>query len=317
MVRKASKDIGVDMVRKASKDNSADIVRKASKDYGADMVRKASKDSSADLCDIVYVFEEVQRLGNGDDASLGLVGNISVKELQEIRSLKSPPVVVRRILEVVYLLLQTPSPKPTLPPWPKVQRFLEGQFVERLQKFQIDRLSEAPHLAEFIVSEYFKGTGSGEQLTFRRVKRANKAAAALFRWCAQQLKAVVEELHVEAEAEEEQSEEIAEEIVEEAIVEEVPEEEIVEEAPEEEIVEEVPEEQPSPIVEATPPRATSPSIVEQPKCPRGHLLQLYVEPRPGGGFCDGCWTRQPVETTVMDCRACNYYLCNQCLPIEY
>jgi len=143
------------------------------------------------------VFQEIQLLGNGDVESLcclNLIGNISVKELQEIRTLKSPPKAARQTLEVVWLLLEANKPnswrrgKSTKPPlWPQVQMMLERSFIERLLKFDVAVLVEVPHLSEFIVSQYFK-SNEHKPLTFSRVKRANTCAAALFRWCSQKLK---------------------------------------------------------------------------------------------------------------------------------
>jgi len=66
---------------------------------------------------------------------------------------------------------------------------LQQNFVDRLLKFNGDVLLNAPHLCEFLVSEYFgEGKGRCERLTFGRVRRANAAAAALFRWCNNQLR---------------------------------------------------------------------------------------------------------------------------------
>ena len=44
-------------------------------------------------------------------------------------------------------------------------------------------------------------------------------------------------------------------------------------------------------------------------CRRGHSLKPYKALQ---GSCDGCSTFIASGTRVMDCRACNYYLCSQC-----
>jgi hypothetical protein len=47
-------------------------------------------------------------------------------------------------------------------------------------------------------------------------------------------------------------------------------------------------------------------------CSSGHALTSYLTP---GGVCDGCGASVSPGTQVMDCRACNYYLCSQCTPL--
>ena len=46
-----------------------------------------------------------------------------------------------------------------------------------------------------------------------------------------------------------------------------------------------------------------------PRCPAGHELQLWAA---GVGDCDGCSKRVQTGELVMDCRRCNWYLCNAC-----
>merc|ERR1719469_309595 len=49
------------------------------------------------------------------------------------------------------------------------------------------------------------------------------------------------------------------------------------------------------------------------KCPAGHLLQ----PLKGStGSCDGCKGRVVNGEHVMECRSCNWYLCERCHPQE-
>lgn len=48
-------------------------------------------------------------------------------------------------------------------------------------------------------------------------------------------------------------------------------------------------------------------------CPSGHLLQPWTAKT---GICDGCSMDVHAGDPVMDCRACNFYLCNSCHPQE-
>eukprot|EP00428_Durinskia_dybowskii_P014546 CAMPEP_0170224090 /NCGR_PEP_ID=MMETSP0116_2-20130129/11746_1 /TAXON_ID=400756 /ORGANISM="Durinskia baltica, Strain CSIRO CS-38" /LENGTH=204 /DNA_ID=CAMNT_0010474795 /DNA_START=60 /DNA_END=674 /DNA_ORIENTATION=+ len=47
------------------------------------------------------------------------------------------------------------------------------------------------------------------------------------------------------------------------------------------------------------------------RCPSGHELKLWVA---RAGACDGCRKFVADGEQVMDCRACNWYLCNECRP---
>jgi len=49
-------------------------------------------------------------------------------------------------------------------------------------------------------------------------------------------------------------------------------------------------------------------------CPAGHGLKAWVSNAIGD--CDGCGKEVPVGTEVMDCRRCNWFLCEDCLPSE-
>lgn len=57
-------------------------------------------------------------------------------------------------------------------------------------------------------------------------------------------------------------------------------------------------------------------IRSKPKvCPAGHTLKrLNIGYVPGS--CDGCKVRMKPKAWVMDCRECNYYLCQWCIPLE-
>lgn len=48
-------------------------------------------------------------------------------------------------------------------------------------------------------------------------------------------------------------------------------------------------------------------------CTKGHLLQPWTA-KPG--TCDGCHRKVNRGDKVMDCRQCNYYLCQECHPQE-
>lgn len=49
------------------------------------------------------------------------------------------------------------------------------------------------------------------------------------------------------------------------------------------------------------------------QCPQGHMLQPWSAK---AGACDGCCKTVQKGERVMDCRACNYYLCEACHPQE-
>mmetsp|Transcript_8528 Transcript_8528/g.16122 ORF Transcript_8528/g.16122 Transcript_8528/m.16122 type:complete len:193 (+) Transcript_8528:63-641(+) len=46
-------------------------------------------------------------------------------------------------------------------------------------------------------------------------------------------------------------------------------------------------------------------------CPKGHILRQCNALE---GSCDGCGRYIAAGETVMDCRSCNYYLCDTCHP---
>jgi len=48
------------------------------------------------------------------------------------------------------------------------------------------------------------------------------------------------------------------------------------------------------------------------KCPEGHQLKVWSSNEEGK--CDGCQKHIQKNERVMDCRQCNYYLCEKCLP---
>jgi len=51
------------------------------------------------------------------------------------------------------------------------------------------------------------------------------------------------------------------------------------------------------------------------KCPKDHMLQPWISA--GVGSCDGCHQKVYDGERVMDCRRCNWYLCERCHPQEH
>ena len=47
-------------------------------------------------------------------------------------------------------------------------------------------------------------------------------------------------------------------------------------------------------------------------CPQGHMLTLW---RAGPGQCDQCFRKVQRGEHVMDCRACEFFLCSECRPL--
>lgn len=54
-----------------------------------------------------------------------------------------------------------------------------------------------------------------------------------------------------------------------------------------------------------------PAEEKPPECPQGHELQLWAA---RSGKCDGCNAKVTQGEQVMDCRRCNWYLCDACAP---
>lgn len=173
---------------------------------------------------LVQVFDEVRRLGGVElpleYGAMGCAaGNISAKDLEEVRSLSGqPPPVVQRTLELMWMILNaTRAAKHLEPPdWTSVRRTLsDAEFQSRVLEYDVQQLRAAPELCDYLVHEYFNpndhlhiGPSVGaadrrrrparrhsyplvstnktkEPLTFQRVYRASRAAAALFGWCAE------------------------------------------------------------------------------------------------------------------------------------
>lgn len=71
---------------------------------------------------------------------------------------------------------------------------------------------------------------------------------------------------------------------------------------------------PAPRRSSSHPAVAPPSWLQPPgpqanQCPSRHTLADYVTL---GGCCDGCGVTTPPGTNVMDCRVCNWYLCDKC-----
>lgn len=115
---------------------------------------------------LVSVFAETMRLAGGagaaDSTAVAAVGRLTMADLEEIRTMRNPPAVVRRTLEATFLLLNAGKSGSHSPPsWQRVQRMLaDASFLSRMQEYDADALRAAPELAAFIVREYFGSGGS-------------------------------------------------------------------------------------------------------------------------------------------------------------
>lgn len=171
----------------------------------------------------MLVFAEMQRLATScaEDGEGVSLEELTYKDIEEIRQLKNPPVMVRRTLEVVYLLLNVARTdgRPQPPDWARVQRLLsDTSLTTRMLTFDARLLQENHKLVTYVAAEYFgsaatpltarderrrrtvaalrKGCSTlelarrvsaldtQEPLTYKRVFRASRATAALFRWSA-------------------------------------------------------------------------------------------------------------------------------------
>lgn len=123
----------------------------------------------------------------GGEEGSGAVRNISMDELLEIRSFAEPPAVVKRTLQLTCIILNAASIKrPAELPWAQVKtKMANDSFLDEIKNYDMATLRDSPAVVEFLKSTYF---GENDPLTFSRVERASRAAAALFRWSAKAVK---------------------------------------------------------------------------------------------------------------------------------
>jgi len=136
--------------------------------------------------DFRQVFAEVQRgppssTGEGEALPHPLE-DITDLELEEIRQLKHPPMVVRRVMEIVFLILgESGIPGPSGILWATVVRIVvQTNFLRRVRRYDIEELAAKPEIVNYLCREYF-GPG-GEPLRLPRVRRASSAVVAFFGW---------------------------------------------------------------------------------------------------------------------------------------
>lgn len=114
----------------------------------------------------VPVFEQVAFIANAANQPIGeVVGTVSAKDLEEVRSLVlQPPPVVQRTLEVTYLILHAgrPSCKALCAPdWMQVQRMLSDvDFSAKILEYDVQKLQADRSLCTFIMNEYFRPSSS-------------------------------------------------------------------------------------------------------------------------------------------------------------
>mmetsp|Transcript_139256 Transcript_139256/g.267026 ORF Transcript_139256/g.267026 Transcript_139256/m.267026 type:complete len:419 (-) Transcript_139256:40-1296(-) len=119
---------------------------------------------------------------------------LTAAALDEIRQLKHPPMPVRRVLEVVHLVLHSQRHYRGIPrdgvKWESVLRTLAADdLVQKMETFDIAQLRRSPALARDIHDMYFDPAvgnldGKHEALSPARVRRASATAATLFSWAA-------------------------------------------------------------------------------------------------------------------------------------
>lgn len=131
------------------------------------------------------IFNAVHNRGNGEVTIAPVVNHLTAEDLDEVKQLKHPPEVVRRVLELVYLVLAGKPPVTGGVPWDTVMRTLAApNFRQRLDDFDVENLSRSPEVTKQLCDVYLDGI---EPLTHARVQKASRAAAALFGWSARLL----------------------------------------------------------------------------------------------------------------------------------
>jgi len=145
---------------------SADVVPEHTTELGSDPKYENGPGIPAATADgLVSVFEEVLRLAGKTTDQSGLVSELvqlTSQDLEEVRRLHNPPVVVRRTLEVTFLLLNagTATSARSPPTWYRVQKMLsDAGFLIRMRDYDGRALRSSSALASFVATEYF-GAGS-------------------------------------------------------------------------------------------------------------------------------------------------------------
>lgn len=149
------------------------------------LTRKLAQTQGLSLSARVGIFNTVQNHGNGDITMAPGVNHLTAEDLDEVKQLKHPPEVVRRVLELVYLVLAGKPPVTGGVPWDAVMRTLAApNFRQRLDDFDVENLNRSPEVTKKLCDVYLDGI---EPLTHARVLKASRAAAALFGWSARTL----------------------------------------------------------------------------------------------------------------------------------
>lgn len=129
----------------------------------------------------VSVLEELLKIAGTNEADAGSqvqeaansVGSLTSKDMEEIRTMHSPPPILRRTLEATWLLLNASKnvSSPAPPSWARVQRMLsDAGFLSRMMTFDVEALKNAPELSSFVAAEYF---GAGQKVAVRRLDSKN------------------------------------------------------------------------------------------------------------------------------------------------
>lgn len=160
-----------------------------------------------------------------DESTARGVNSLTSDEIQELQGYEHPPMLVRRTLEAVYLILDAWRHRWPIsaPHWAKVHQMLDKDLSHQLLAYDAETLRAFPKLSRHLAVEYF-GAGSGETaqalneqgpdvLTYRRVARSNEAAAVLLKWCKLQLQRVGALPHEEARLTERKTDAIADDRV--------------------------------------------------------------------------------------------------------
>eukprot|EP00933_Yihiella_yeosuensis_P033651 TRINITY_DN27305_c0_g1_i1.p1 TRINITY_DN27305_c0_g1~~TRINITY_DN27305_c0_g1_i1.p1 ORF type:complete len:913 (-),score=211.69 TRINITY_DN27305_c0_g1_i1:175-2913(-) len=128
------------------------------------------------------IFHEIRRAAGDQKASPHPLRDITTLELEEVRQMKHPPLVVARVMETVHLILngELPSLSSNELDWSDVLRtVVRGDFLKRARSVKIEDLKEKARLIDYVCRQYFAGD---EALTPQRVRRASRAVVAFFGW---------------------------------------------------------------------------------------------------------------------------------------